>query len=150
MARLVLTTHIYASIERCFDLALDVGLHQQSTSQTRERVVAGRSSGLCELDDLITWEARHLGVRQRLTVQITELRRPYFFRDSMRKGAFRSLEHEHIFEPKEGGTLMTDVFVYTVPLGWLGWLFDRLFLAAYLRRFLRQRNHFLKQLAEGG
>ncbi|WP_400191950.1 SRPBCC family protein [Hymenobacter sp. B81] len=148
MARLVLTTRIEAPIERCFDLALDVGLHQQSTAHTREFVVAGRTSGLCELEDLITWEARHLGVRQRLTVQITELRRPYFFRDIMRKGAFRSMEHEHLFESKGGFTLMTDVFAYTVPLGWPGQLFDRLFLAGYLRRFLQQRNYFLKQVAE--
>ncbi|UUZ92915.1 hypothetical protein LJK87_48025 [Paenibacillus sp. P25] len=40
---------IRAPIEVCFDLARSIDIHAESTSQTRERAVGGRTSGLIEL-----------------------------------------------------------------------------------------------------
>ncbi len=40
--------------------------------------------------------------------------------DRMMKGAFKSLYHEHHFENKDGGTIMTDDFQYEPPYGILG------------------------------
>ena len=51
MARIELTVHIAAPLERCFDLARSVELHTRSTSSTGEHVIAGRTSGLLELDE---------------------------------------------------------------------------------------------------
>jgi ligand-binding SRPBCC domain-containing protein len=145
-----LETYIQAPPGVCYALKLDVQLHVSSTQQTQERTVAGRTSGRLELGELITWDARHLGVRQRLTVQVTAAEPPWHFRDEMRRGAFRSMSHDHYFEPLEQGqaTLMRDVFAFESPAGVVDQWFDRFFLQGYMTRFLQARNATLKQQAE--
>jgi hypothetical protein len=86
MAEINIRTVIKAPIERCFDLARDIDFHTQSLSATEERAVAGRTSGLLELGETVTWEGRHFGIRQRLTSKITAYNRPHYFRDSMIAG----------------------------------------------------------------
>jgi len=149
MYEIRLTTVIAAPIERCFDLARSIDAHVASTDGTGEVPVAGRTSGLIEAGEDITWEAKHFGVRQRLTVRIVEMRRPTFFSDRMVRGAFKSFDHEHHFEPQtDGQVAMIDVFRLQAPLRPLGWIAERLFLGAYMRRFLYQRAVLLKQMAE--
>ena len=150
MPRIYLETWIAAPIERCFDLMRSVDFHAESTSNTKERAVGGKTSGLLDVGDTVTFEAVHLGVRQRLTVRITRCERSRVFEDVMVRGAFEALTHCHTFREARGGTLMVDDFRYTSPLGPLGVLADRLFLARYLRRFLRERARYLKQAAEAG
>jgi hypothetical protein len=45
---------------------------------------------------------------------------------------------------------MTDVLAYTVPYGIIGTLVDRLYLCAYMTRFLRRRAEVLRTMAEAG
>ena len=104
--------------------------------------------GLLELGDEVTWEARHLGIRQRLTARISRFERPVLFEDVMVRGAFASLRHVHEFLPRDGGTTMIDTFTFTSPLGPVGAIVDRLFLAGYIRRFLVSRANELKRMAE--
>lgn len=148
MARLELSLHVDAPPARCFDLARSVDAHVRSTSATGERAVGGRTSGLLNLGDEVTWRARHLGVWQELTSRITAFQRPFHFRDSMVRGAFARFDHDHYFESSNRGTLMRDVFDYRAPLGPLGILAERFFLSAYMRRFLLTRMKELKALAE--
>src|SRR3954451_19035436 len=143
-------TIIRAPIERCFDLARDPDLHELSLGHTGERVVSRTGSGLLGPGDLVTFEAVHVGVRQRLTAQTTRVEPPRLFEDRMVRGAFRSFRHVHAFRVIDGGTLMTDVFAYRAPLGVLGRLAEWLFLTRYLRRLLATRAAFLKQYAESG
>jgi ligand-binding SRPBCC domain-containing protein len=121
-------TFVAAPPEQCFDLARNVELHQDSTSATQERAVAGVTSGLLELNDEVTWEAIHLGMRQRLTARITRFERPHLFEDVLVQGAFHSFTHVHEFRAVKGGTLMVDDFRYTSPLGVFGAIADKLFL----------------------
>jgi ligand-binding SRPBCC domain-containing protein len=149
VARIDLTTLIRAPRERCFDLARSVELHTQSAAGTQEVAVAGRTRGLLALGDEVTWQARHFGVRQTLTSRITAYARPAHFRDSMVRGAFARLEHDHHFaEAPGGGTLMRDVFEFAAPGGPLGVLAERLILTRYLRRFLVARNETITRVAE--
>ena len=148
MARFRIETVIAAPIERCFDLARDIDFHTRSLEHTGERAVAGRTSGLIELGESVTWEARHLGVRQRLTSQVTAFDRPNHFRDEMTAGAFRSFAHDHWFEERNGLTVMTDEVEFRSPLGLLGWLVDYVFMTSYLRRLLTGRCHAIKDEAE--
>ena len=151
MATIELRIEIGAPRQRCFDLARSVELHVRSTAATGERAVAGTTAGLLALGDEITWRARHFGVWQSLAGRITAYDRPRHFQDTMLRGAFRRLRHDHYFdEAPGGGTVMRDVFVYAAPLGPLGWLTERLVLTAYLRRFLEARNRELKAVAESG
>ncbi len=143
-----LDTHISASVERCFDLARSVDLHEISAAHTSEVAIAGVTSGLVELGDEITWQARHLGVRQNLRVRIDSFERPRHFRDSMVWGAFKRFSHDHFFTSESSGCLMRDRFDYESPLGLLGRMADRLFLEEYMRSFLISRNRILKRVAE--
>src|SRR4051794_3939009 len=103
-------TNIGAPAARCFDLARSVEAHVRSTRASGERVVAGRTSGLLELGEEVTWEGRHFGIRQRLTSAITRYERPRFFQDRMVRGAFAAMEHDHLFEARgDGSTDMVDV-----------------------------------------
>ena len=143
-----LSTLISAPRERVFDLARNIDAHQDSTEGTSERAIAGVTRGLIGLNDEVTWEARHLGLRQRLTVRVTEFNRPQHFQDIMVAGAFKGMKHDHEFLEHPTGTQMNDRFEFRSPLGILGRIVDQVFLRAYMERFLIQRNSILKKLAE--
>jgi uncharacterized protein YndB with AHSA1/START domain len=104
MTTITIETMIRASPARCFDASRDLDLHLESMGHTGERAVAGRTSGLIELGEQVTWEGRHFGFRQRFTSAITAYDRPHHFQDSMVRGAFASFVHDHYFEPCEEGT----------------------------------------------
>lgn len=120
MARIEVDTFIRASPAACYALALNVQAHLDSTQHTGERVLDGPASGCLALGDVVTWEARHLGVRQRLTVRITVASPPHHFRDELVRGAFKTLRHDHYFEAVAGGTRMRDVFEFSSPAGLIG------------------------------
>ena len=149
MYHLRVTTFVRASQSVCFDLARSVDAHVQSAAASGERVVGGRTSGLLELGDEVTWEAKHFGITQRLSSRITQFQPPTFFQDRMTKGAFRFLEHDHLFEPKDNGTLMIDILRFKAPLGPIGWIAERTLIGPHLRRFLVERGLALKAMAEG-
>jgi len=139
---------IYAPRDICFNVARDIDIHTESTSQTNERAVGGVTSGLIGLNETVTWEAVHFGVKQNLTVRITEFDFPNRFVDEMEKGAFKRFYHVHEFIEKENGTLMLDTFDYTSPFGIIGRLADQLFLEQYMKEFLIKRNRYIKKIAE--
>jgi ligand-binding SRPBCC domain-containing protein len=148
MTSILLTTEINATIQRCFDLSRDVDIHLQSTEQTNEKVVAGRTIGLFEQGDTVTWEAIHFGIKQQLSTKITQMNAPTFFEDIMTKGAFKSMRHEHHFEEQNGRTYMKDIFRYETPYGLIGQLFDKLVLRRYMTGLLVKRNAVIKTVAE--
>jgi ligand-binding SRPBCC domain-containing protein len=148
MPVITLTTAIRATTERCFDASRDLDLHLQSMGHTGERAVGGKTSGLIELGEQVTWEARHFGIRQRFTSRITAFDRPRSFQDSMIKGAFHSFVHDHYFEPCAEGTIMKDVLTFRSPLGPIGAVVDRLIMTRYLTRMLTLRNEVLKRSLE--
>ena len=148
MPTIVLSTIVRATRERVFDLARSIDVHQNSTGGTEERAVAGVTRGLIDMDDEVTWEARHFGVRQRLTVRVTAFDRPKRFQDIMISGAFKRMVHDHEFAEGPAWTVMRDRFEFESPLGFLGRPVDWLFLTYYLRRFIVCRNEVLRGLAE--
>ncbi len=149
MTQITLRTAINAPLQPVFDLARDAAFHVESARQTGERIVAGRESGLFELGDSVTFEGRHLGVRQRLSAHIVEMNAPHFFADEMTRGVFRSLRHEHHFETlKNGQTQMTDIVTWRSPLGFLGIIADRIVVKRHLLHFLWNRAQKIKARAE--
>lgn len=142
--------YVDAPIEFCFDLTRNVDIHTETTAKTKERAIAGVTSGLMEKGDTVTWEATHLGVKQKLTAKIIEMNKPHNFTDVMVKGAFHSFTHTHEFIEQGNGTLMRDRFDYRSPLGVLGKIADRLFLEKYMHRFIAERAMELKRIAEAG
>jgi hypothetical protein len=61
-------TWINAPAETCFDVARSVEAHTASTARSSERAVSGVTTGMLELGDEVTWEARNLGQRLRRIV----------------------------------------------------------------------------------
>ena len=82
MPIITIETKINAPVERVFDLARCIDLHEATMTRHKEKAVAGVMNGLINLDESVTWEAVHFGVRQKLTSKITVYNRPAHFRDS--------------------------------------------------------------------
>jgi ligand-binding SRPBCC domain-containing protein len=150
MTQIELSTHINAPIERCFDLARSIDLHLESTKQTGERAIAGRTSGLIGLGETVTWRARHFGIWQNLTSKITAFNYPNSFTDEMVSGAFKSFTHQHLFYAIHNQTVMKDIFIFESPFGMLGEMVNYLFLGRYMTHLLKKRNNVLKDAAESG
>jgi ligand-binding SRPBCC domain-containing protein len=149
MGHVVIETLIVAPPEVVFDLARDVSVHVESAAFSRERAVApGRTEGLLELGDIVTFEGVHFFYRLRFTVRIVELVRPHLFIDELERSAFRKLRHVHEFETRDGATLMRDTLDWTSPLGLLGRIADSLFVTRHMRRFVRRKQLALKKVAE--
>ena len=79
MPRIVIETKIYAPIEICFDLSRSIDLHVVSTSQTNEIAIEGKTSGLINLNESVTWQATHFGIRQKLSSIRTEFQSPIYY-----------------------------------------------------------------------
>ena len=149
MPRIHLKTVIKAPQERVFDLSRSIDLHQQSMIHTNEKAIAGRTGGLIELNETVTWEAKHLYQKRYLTVAITRMKPYSFFQDEMIKGDFKTMIHQHQFLQKENCvTEMRDDFYFESPYGIIGQLANKLFLTSYMRSLLVSRNSIIKQYAE--
>lgn len=139
---------INAPVERAFDLARCIDLHEETMSRTNEKAIEGTTKGLINLGETVTWQATHFGIRQKLTSKITGFDRPFHFRDVMLKGAFKRFTHDHFFEQKGAKVLMKDVFDYDSPFWILGKIADALFLESYMTKLLTERNLLIKKVAE--
>lgn len=148
MPTIYLETIIKADIKICFDLSRSIDLHQLSTAKTNEKAIAGVTSGLININETVTWEAVHFGIKQQLTSIITQFNRPFHFRDEQLKGAFKYFIHDHYFKAFEGKVLMIDRFDFSSPYGVFGNIFDKLVLTNYMRSFLLERNQVIKEFAE--
>lgn len=148
MSIIKLHTEINAPIERCFLLSLSVDLHKASVSGTKEKAIAGVTKGLMQLNDTVTWEANHFGLKLHMTSKITSYQKPNYFVSEMVKGPFKKLYHQHSFSEVNGKTVMTDIFEFNAPFGIIGTLTERLFLTQYMKCFLVLRNKYIKKIAE--
>ncbi len=151
MVKLIELTIIHAPIDRCFDLARSVEVHLAGNVHWGEAAIAsaGITSGLIGPGQRVTWRAKHFGVWQRLTSEITAMEYPVYFQDTMIQGAFRFMKHDHTFRTLSSGTTeMKDVFYFAAPFPVLGWLAEMMVLRRYMRALLRERNTIVKQIAE--
>jgi ligand-binding SRPBCC domain-containing protein len=147
------TTIIRAPVVRVFDLARSIEVHLLGNTHFGEQATAGTRSGLIGPGESVTWRARHFFIRQHLTSAITAFDSPHYFQDTMLRGAFRSMQHDHHFSElltPDGSPLteMRDDFRFSAPFGSLGWLIERLILRRYMQKLLRERNTIIQQVAE--
>jgi ligand-binding SRPBCC domain-containing protein len=144
-------TIIRAPVERCFDLARSVEVHLAGNVHWGESAVAlaGVTSGLVGMGQRVTWRARHFGVRQNLTSEITAFEPPAYFQDTMIHGAFRFMQHDHFFRSLPSGeTEMKDVFRFAAPLPLLGRVAEAVVLRRYMKALLHERNAAIQRIAE--
>lgn len=148
MPKIHLTTFIAAPIERVFNLSRSINLHTISTAHTNERAIAGVTTGLINLNETVTWQARHLFKTRQHSSKISAMENPVFFTDEMIQGDFKNFKHDHHFKSIENGTIMIDIIEYEIPYGILGKFFNFIFLKKYLEKFLIKRNNTIKEYAE--
>ena len=148
MTTIHLLTKIKAPIETVFDISRDITEHENSTKNTCEKAIAGKTSGKINLGETVTWRAKHFGFYLKHTSIISEMESPTYFVDEMLEGVFKSLRHEHIFKEIDNQTEMKDVFSYRVPYGTFGLLFNYFILKSYLTKFLLERNQHIKHRSE--
>ena len=148
MSYIHLTTFIAAPPERLFDLSRSIDVHKHSMKKYDETIVNGMINGLMELNDSVTWKARHFFKDRIMKVQITQMKGPDFFVDEQVQGPFKMMKHEHYFKGIQNGTLMIDQFRYEPPKNILGRIANRLLLEKYLTRLLNERNEYIKMVAE--
>jgi hypothetical protein len=148
MPQIEIKTIINADVKTCFDLARNIDVHQESLKHSDEKAIAGKISGLIELGEWVSWEAKHLGFVQHLTSKITEFDSPNYFVDEMVYGAFKSFKHKHIFKKIGEKTLMIDEFHFESPYGVIGKFVNWLFLKKYMTNLLKTRNKHIKEKVE--
>ncbi|WP_186307553.1 SRPBCC family protein [Microbacterium sp. 1.5R] len=149
MARFVLERVIAAAPADVFSAALDPELHVRSMARLGETMVEAPAGGVFTEGSTVTWRARHLGIPFRLRSMVFDIDQPHGFRDRQIAGPFRAFLHEHQFLPHEIGTLMRDTITFRSPFGPIGRLVDRLFMTAYLRRLIAERNDTISFEIEG-
>lgn len=148
MPTIHVTTVIHAPMDRVFDLSRSITLHKRSMSHLQEDAVKGRTNGLIECNETVTWQAKHLGKIRQLTTRITEMRHKDYFCDEMVEGDFTYMKHEHHFKEIGNGTVAIDIMEFGTPYGWLGRMFERFYLHRYMTRLLQLRNEVIKEYAE--
>lgn len=148
MTQIKTLTTIKAPIEIVFNNCRNIDIHQYSASKTNEKAIAGKTSGLIDKGETVTWEGKHFGIYIQHVSIISEMNFPNYFVDEQLKGQFKSFKHQHFFTQKENKTIMTDILDYETPFGFIGKLFDKLLLVNHLTNFIIYRNTILKELSE--
>jgi ligand-binding SRPBCC domain-containing protein len=150
MPKIHITTFIAAPVDRVFDLSRSINLHTISTSSTNEKAIAGVTTGLINVNETVTWQAKHLFKTRQHKTLISAMNKPTDFIDEMVTGDFKSFKHHHYFKQIDNGTIMIDTLFFESPYGIIGRWFNALYLTKYLHRFLLQRNKVIKEYAESG
>jgi ligand-binding SRPBCC domain-containing protein len=80
-----------------------------------------------------------LGIPMYWMTEITQVKDQSYFIDEQRFGPYTLWHHQHHFKAIPGGVEMTDIIHYRIPLGWLGRLANRLFVAKKLEGIFSYR-----------
>ncbi len=139
------TIHINAPIDRCFLLSTSIDLVRRTLGM---RPMAGKTTGLIELNDLILWHGWKFGLPAMHQTLITKYQRPTFFQDSMKHGRFKRFQHDHEFTEIGGHTLLHDKVRFSLPMGLLGDVVAKQIMVPHIAGLVQRRFQLLKRVAE--
>lgn len=80
------------------------------------------------------------------TTEITHVSEGVYFVDEQRSGPYRIWHHEHHFEERDGGVLMTDILHYDIGKWLLGRLAGALFVDAKVKAIFAYRYEKLQKI----
>ena len=149
MAQFVLERVIAAPPADVFAASLDPGLHVRSMARYGETMVEAPEGGVFREGSTVTWRAKHFGIPFRLRSVVFDIDPPHRFCDRQISGPFGAFLHEHVFEEHPHGTRMRDTVTFRSPLGPIGRIVDAVFMRAYMRRIIDERNAVLAAEIEG-
>jgi len=138
------TMQVDAPIDRCFLLSTSIDLF----AKTLNMRVADRRTGLIEPGDRLIWHGWKFGLPQMHETLITQYDRPNNFQDTMGRGRFERLQHDHDFVSVDDHTVLQDRICFSLPFGAPGDLVAKYVMLPYIRRILHTRLLLLKRVAE--
>lgn len=86
------------------------------------------------------------GLKSNWVTEITQVNEPHYFIDEQRFGPYAMWHHEHRFEAKKQGVLMTDIISYKIPFGFLGKIAQALLIRKQLTQIFNYREKVLEDL----
>ena len=89
---------------------------------------------------LIDYKVRIKGIPVRWRSLISSYEPPYSFIDQQIEGPYSTWIHNHTFEEKDGGTLVTDHVKYQIPFGLFGRIAHFIFVAKDLKNIFDYRE----------
>ncbi len=143
-----LTTVVHAPVDRVFDLSRNIALLRKSVQSSGETIVTGKTSGLLQAGEEITWQAKRLGCAWMVRLKTARMELHSFFEERMLQGDFALLKYQHYFKAITNGTVMIDLFEYEQRENSWGKSLKQLLLTKYWRRVLENRNTLIKSVAE--
>ena len=99
---------------------------------------------------IIEYQVRPLAnIPMTWVTEITQFQKPFFFIDEQRIGPYAFWHHQHHFQSVNGGTEVTDLVHYKLPLGLIGRILQRIFVENQLNTIFNYRNEALDRLLPG-
>lgn len=86
------------------------------------------------------------GIKTTWVTEITHLKENSYFVDEQRVGPYKIWHHQHMIQPMEKGTLMTDIVSYQPPLGLLGSVANTLIIKGKLNEIFDHRTKALDEI----
>jgi ligand-binding SRPBCC domain-containing protein len=98
---------------------------------------------------LIDYQLRLMGVPFKWQTEITVWEPPHRFIDIQKKGPYKLWIHEHIFEEKEGKTIMYDLIEYKFPGGIFESFIHHFFVKKGLQNIFGYREKTCMEIFKG-
>lgn len=86
------------------------------------------------------------GISLNWVTEITHVSDNAYFVDEQRFGPYAFWHHRHLLKAIAGGTEMTDIVTYKIPLGFIGRLMHPLLIRKKLTEIFTYRHHKLEEI----
>ena len=140
--------HIKAPIERCFLLSTNQELARRTLGLRVARRRPSRCSGLIMEGERFARRNWWLGLPHTHESVVSRCEPPSYLQDTMVRGRFRRLQHEHQFIEIEGHVLLTATVRFSLPMGRAGRWIGRRLTVPRVSAMLRSRLELLRKVAE--
>ena len=137
---------IPCNIDQVFAFFADARNLQQITPPWLHFRILSQDSGPVSEGSEIRYRLRLHGIPIFWKTEIRQWNAPCRFVDVQRSGPYRLWHHTHRFEADAGGTRMTDVVRYRLPLGLLGRIVHALKVRGDVRRIFDYRFQRIHEL----
>ncbi|TDQ07356.1 SRPBCC family protein [Pedobacter metabolipauper] len=87
-----------------------------------------------------------LGIKINWMTEITQVEEEQYFIDEQRFGPYKFWHHQHHFKAIAGGTEMSDILTYGLPMGILGNIANSVFVANKLQQIFNFRKQKVVEL----
>ncbi len=122
-------------------------LQQITPAHMQFRIISEHHGRVMYPGQIIEYKVKPLlGIPLYWMTEITHVADQQYFIDEQRFGPYRLWHHQHHFKGVDGGTEMTDIVHYKLPLGWLGDMAQALFVKRQLRDIFDYRYRMVAQL----